>query len=291
MQITPKRSLFAAAALLLSVLPLACAAPPASTSTSFSGSSLTSPTYVSSDSDTESEGTDSGEDTESSTGLSAGSGSSGSSGSSGGSSGSGVTDTNPDGLPNGAECSNPEECQTGNCYVIPLPLGDLPSGVCGICDEDQDCVDAGLGIACAIDVEGEQTKCTDGGLGSFCQSNDACKEPLFCTEMIDGVGELLPMTCGTCRTDDDCLGSARCTPSVDVVAYSGNKYCAELGSVAKDGLCPPQGDATCVSGYCTVLDLNFVEVGVCGECSTDEDCPGTCKPAEFSDGFIGSICE
>ena len=175
--------------------------------------------------------------------------------------------------------------------MIPLPLGDLPSGVCGICDEDQDCVDAGLGIACAIDVEGEQTKCTDGGLGSFCQSTDACKEPLFCTEMIDGIGELLPMTCGTCRTDDDCLGSARCTPSVDVIAYSGNKYCAELGSVANDGLCPPEGDATCVSGHCTLLDLDFVQVGVCGECSSDDDCPGTCKPADFSGDFIGSVCE
>jgi len=279
-------------ALLALGAPLGCA-DDGSSGTSFSGSGLSSISSAAApDTDGSSSGGSgsSGDDSAGSTGGSTG-GSSGSASATATITTSGGTNPNPDGLPNGSECESPGQCASGNCYVIPLPVGDLPSGVCGICDEDQDCVDAGLGIACSVDVGNYQTACTDGSTGSFCQSDAGCKDGLYCTELIDGVGEFLPMACGTCETDADCAGTARCSPAVDVVSYSGSKYCAELGSVANDGLCPVGGDEICASGHCSLLDLQFLKVGVCGQCSSDNDCPGTCKDAAFDSGFFGSVCE
>ncbi|MEZ4452113.1 MAG: hypothetical protein R3B09_21795 [Nannocystaceae bacterium] len=205
----------------------------------------------------------------------------------------GGTTGNPNGLPNGSECTDPAMCMSGNCYTIPLPINDLPAGICGVCDEDQDCVDAGLGISCSVDVAGYTSKCTDGALGSFCQSQAACKDGLYCQELIPGVGGLLPMSCSECRDDGDCPGSARCTPKIDVDAYNGNKYCAQPGSVANDEMCPLEGgDAVCLSGHCTVVDVGgLIMAGVCGECSTNADCGGgTCTAGKWSDGFVGSVC-
>lgn len=196
---------------------------------------------------------------------------------------------NPDGFPNGFECSSPEQCMSGNCFTLPLPLDDLPTGICGVCDADQDCVDAGTGIACSIDVMGMQTTCTNGGVGSFCQSQAGCAEGLFCDDLIDGVA-LLPKACGECSSDADCPDNTRCTPSINVEQFSGNKFCAAPGSVANDGMCPVGGDNVCASGHCGLVDVGLFEVGVCGACKSDSDCPGTCMPGDFDDGFIGSVC-
>jgi hypothetical protein len=59
---------------------------------------------------------------------------------------------NPNGLPNGEECTDPGQCMTDNCYKIPLPVDGLPPGICSVCDSDMDCVDAGLGTACTVDA-------------------------------------------------------------------------------------------------------------------------------------------
>lgn len=218
-------------------------------------------------------------------------GTSGSTGTTTGSTGPGTTG-NPDGLPNGAECSSPAQCMSGNCYTIPLPIDDLPAGICGVCDADQDCVDAGLGIACSVDVSGVTSKCTDGSLGSFCETQAACKGGLWCEELLDGVNGLLPMSCSTCRDDADCDGGARCTPEIDVVAFTGHKRCALPGSVENDGMCPVvDGAAICKSGHCGVVTVLTIDAGVCGECSSDADCGGgTCTPGKWADGFVGSVC-
>ncbi len=272
-----------------------CADETPSSTTSFSGggglTTLTTVTAADSDSEGSSSGSgESGDDSDGTTGDPSTGTSAGTSASDTVTAGN-TTNPNPDGAPNGSECSSAAECMSGNCYLIPLPVGDLPDGVCGICDEDQDCVDAGLGIACSVDVVTQQTTCTDGGVGSFCQSQAGCKDGLYCSDLIDGANGLLPKACGTCLTDADCGGADRCTPSVDVVNYSGSRYCAPPGSVANDGLCPEGADGVCASNHCTLLDLQFLKVGVCGECSSDDDCPGSCADAEFKDGFVGSTCE
>ncbi|MGB1016818.1 MAG: hypothetical protein ACPG4T_21945, partial [Nannocystaceae bacterium] len=140
-----------------------------------------------------------------------------------------------------------------------------------------------------IDVMGMQTTCTNGGVGSFCQSQAGCAEGLFCDDLIDDVA-LLPKACGECSSDADCPNDMRCTPSINVEQFSGNKFCAAPGSVANDGMCPVGGDNVCASGHCGLVDVGLFEVGVCGECKSDNDCPGTCMPGDFDDGFIGSVC-
>jgi hypothetical protein len=283
--------------LLLRTLPaallvVACADETSSSVTSFSGGSGLTGLTGAPDTEGATEGTSTGESSDSDDDSGTSAASSDATTTSASASASGGTNPNPDGLPNGSECASDDACMSGNCFTITLPVEGLPAGICGVCDEDQDCVDAGLGIACSIDVPGMQTACTEGGVGSFCDSPEGCKDGLFCDELVDGLGGLLPMACGTCRTDADCLGDARCTPEVDVVGYSGHKYCAEPESIDNDGLCPIDGgDGSCVSGHCAAVDLGFVTVAVCGECSTDGDCGGgTCTPGKFADGFLGSTC-
>jgi len=205
-----------------------------------------------------------------------------------------VFDTNPDGLVNGLECMSGVECQTGNCYKIPLPLDDLPPGICSECDSDQDCVDKGLGISCTVDPATLGAACTDGGLGSFCESQAACKPQYWCDEILNDADGLLPDSCSECRDDVDCKDGKRCTPRVDLTMYTGNKYCAAPGSVPNDGLCPEfTGNGVCANGHCNVINIvGMLDVGICGQCSSDADCtaPKVCTPGKLDDTFFGSTC-
>ncbi len=201
---------------------------------------------------------------------------------------------NPEGLPNGSECSDPGACMTGNCYKVPLPVGDLPPGICAECDADADCVAAGLGTACSVDAETLGAVCGYGNEGSFCETQAACQDDLVCTALIDGAEGLLPHTCSECDSDADCGGALRCLPVIDVATYSGQKRCTVPGSVGQGGLCPlPDGDPMCVTHKCAVLSLaGLLDVGVCGQCKSDGDCAvgQTCDPPKFQDGFIASKC-
>lgn len=203
---------------------------------------------------------------------------------------------NPDGLPNGEECTDPAQCMTLNCYKIPLPVDGLPPGLCSVCDKDMDCVDAGLGTACTVDAVTLAAKCTYGDLGSFCESEAACQKDLFCAQLIPGSDGFLPHTCSECNLDTDCGGGLRCLPVIDVAKYSGMKHCTVQGTVNPGGLCPlPDGDAMCLTGKCALLNIaGIFDVGVCGQCKADTDCPGSpmmkCDPPKFNDGFVASTC-
>lgn len=201
----------------------------------------------------------------------------------------------PDGAANGVECTAPgAECQTGNCYKVPLPLDDLPPGICSECDADQDCVDRGLGINCTVDPATLGGRCTDGGIGSFCESQASCKKQWYCEEILPNSEGLLPLACGECRDDQDCKDGKRCTPRIDLDLYSGNKYCAAPGSVANGGLCPEfTGDGVCANNKCGVINVTgALNVGICGACKSDADCtaPQVCKPGSFGETFVGAAC-
>lgn len=209
---------------------------------------------------------------------------------------SGGTAPNPDGLPNGAECMSGAQCMTGNCYKIMLPVDGLPPGICSECDEDADCVAAGSGISCTVDSVSLGGTCTDGGLGSYCESQAACQPQFFCDPIVDGAEGLLPNACNECRVDGDCTAPKRCVPAIDVAAYTGQKSCVAPGAVADDGLCPlVNGGPMCASGICNILDVGgLLQVGVCGTCSADADCVEmgltTCTASKFDGGFFGSEC-
>jgi Cys-rich repeat protein len=281
------------------LLALACASEEGrGVGTSLSGggqgglSGVTSASMSTTDSDGSSGSDSSGEDAASdaaSGDASSGGGTSGATGATTGTSGG-----DPNGLPNSAECSEDAQCMSGTCYKNPIPIGDLPPGVCSVCKDGADCAALGLGISCTLDPGLMQATCVDGGVGSFCESQASCKAGLFCEPLVAGAQGLLPMVCGTCRTDADCAGGRRCTPSIDVENYSGHKFCALPGALINDALCPmSDGDALCASGHCELADLGgLLEVAICGECAANSDCPGgqTCMAGSWVDGPVGSRC-
>ncbi|MCB9702108.1 MAG: hypothetical protein H6711_09450 [Myxococcales bacterium] len=202
----------------------------------------------------------------------------------------GDTSTGGGALPNGAQCQDDSECASGNCYTIPM-LG----GVCSECKSDQDCLDSGAGISCSLDAGSMQAICTQGGLGTTCESMASCADGLFCAEVIEGTFGLVPTACSECGDSGDCSNGQICSPKVDFNMLSGYKTCVDPGSLPNDELCPnnPEGDAACMSGKCGEVDvMGFIKLGVCGECNGDADCMGgTCTPGSFSQGGVmGSTC-
>ncbi len=206
------------------------------------------------------------------------------------------SDTNNDEpQPNGAACTSDDDCISMNCFISPL-APDM--GICAVCNEDQDCVDAGTGISCSADLLGGEITCSDGSLGDQCMSQAACQEGLVCDAVIEvPIPGILPDTCGECGDSGDCEGDDICSPEIDMMTFSGAKVCVAPGSVPNNQLCPkgPEGNDACSSGHCgSATIMGIVEVFICGECTTDDDCePGqTCTPAEASmSGLSGALCE
>lgn len=203
-------------------------------------------------------------------------------------------DTNPGGLPNGADCQNDGQCHSGNCYLAPIVL---PAGRCSECNSDADCVDAELGLGCTVDAELQYAVCGDGSQGSFCEGPAACAPGLFCAELIPGVAGILPNTCGQCETAADCPQGQLCAPTLDVANFTGAHVCVNQGAVGLDGFCPTDGtgNAVCQSQHCSVAmipEYPTVKVGICGACTVDADCGGaTCNPAAFDlEMPKGSFC-
>ncbi len=195
---------------------------------------------------------------------------------------------NPPG-PNGSMCGGPEECESGFCYQVPM-LG----GVCSECLMDSDCESG----TCAIDFNTMYAICTDGSLGSMCDSDEGCMGELVCTELIDTGGIFPANFCSECGDAAPCDGGQTCNPVYDTMGIGGHLECVDPGSVDNGQGCPlvdGVGDGSvCMSGFCGTADLfGFVQLGVCGECVTDDDCPdmGTCTPAEAGmGGLMGATC-
>ncbi len=203
----------------------------------------------------------------------------------------GATDTGVMPQPNGAQCTADAECVSMHCYQIPM-LG----GVCSECNTDKDCVDAGTGIACSLEIATMQAQCTAGGLGDTCMSQASCGDGLFCAEVVEGTFGLIPSACSNCLDSGDCTNGQLCAPNFDQMALEGYKECVDPGSIANDQLCSlkDMGDASCMSGHCgEVAIMGFITVGVCGECDSDADCMmGTCIAGSFDQntGLKGSVC-
>jgi hypothetical protein len=209
------------------------------------------------------------------------------------------TTTDPSGgdpQPNGSPCESDAECESMHCFTSPLGMGQ---GVCSECSTDMDCMDAGTGLSCSADLVSMQAVCKPGDPGDQCMSEAACMDDLFCEPVIDGLEGFLPNTCSECASSADCMMGDICSPVLDTMTISGQKQCVAPGSVPNDGLCPEddvEGDAACESGHCSTVDvMGFIQVPVCGECETDNDCMmgETCMPGVFdlnAMGFTGATC-
>lgn len=189
------------------------------------------------------------------------------------------TSTTPQ--PNGGQCAGEPDCESGFCYVIPQV-----GGVCSECLVDEDC-DTGT---CSLDAVGYAI-CTDGSQGNMCNSDEGCMGELVCTELINTGGIFNANFCSQCGPTAPCDGEQICAPIYDLGNLGGYFACSDPGTVEDGQGCPiTDGNAACASGYCGLANLfGFAELGVCGECNVDEDCPEmgqTCVGAEAGMGGL-----
>ncbi len=193
----------------------------------------------------------------------------------------------------GEDCTDGCECASGVCYAIPLVLS-----TCSSCLSDVECQVDGVGT-CSPDPITQGASCTAGELGVWCEPEAmGCAPGLQCVQLIDTVGLLPDDFCSECATSDDCQPTEVCAPQIQIdgVQTRGFLECVAAGTNPDGAFCPADGDATvCASGACSVVDiadLGIADIGVCGPCAVDADCPmGTCQPAVVDgDGAVPSMC-
>ncbi|MEZ4454253.1 MAG: hypothetical protein R3B09_32665 [Nannocystaceae bacterium] len=211
-----------------------------------------------------------------------------------------TTTTGVDPQPNGAMCSSDAECQSMSCFVVPL-LG----GLCGDCKVDSDCDNGGCTIPNPL--MGVGAVCNSGEPGAGCMTSDVCSDPTasVCGLVLDASPIIAVKTCSECEVNADCTdpSAPNCSPTISVADFSGQLTCVPDGSVPNDSACNraeeggvPIGNSACESGKCTTaVIMTVVQIGVCGECFTDDDCdPGkSCQDAAVdTDTFalIGAKC-
>lgn len=196
-----------------------------------------------------------------------------------GSSSTGGAQCGPDEVPDGEDCECDEQCASNVCYSVPL-LG----AKCGECKTDADCPDGGC--TPPNPLAGDGSFCNMGEMGDGCDDDASCQDGLTCEELINiGGGAFIVSGCSPCATDADCEAGQLCSPEIDVANFEGQWWCVDEGSVENGKACDHEGngDMACASGICAVADIpGIVQIGMCGDCRTDDDCPAeeTCvEPA------------
>lgn len=212
-----------------------------------------------------------------------------------------TTTTGVDPQPDGAMCTADAECISGSCFLVPL-LG----GICGECKVDADCDGGGCTIPNPLANPPVGASCNMGEPGAGCMADGVCADPTapFCGLVLDASPIIAVNTCSECKENADCTDPANpnCSPTISVAEFSGQLTCVPDGSVPNDSACNreeidgvPIGNAACESGKCgTAVVMGVVQIGVCGECFTDDDCMGgTCQDAAVDTdtlALIGSKC-
>jgi len=136
-------------------------------------------------------------------------------------------------------------------------------------------------------IAGIGSTCNMGEAGAGCETNDICTDPAagFCGLLLSVPGIINVSTCGACAVNDDCVAAnpktPNCSPTYDVMNFSGQYVCVEDASVpnnggcnlAKDAMDLPVGNAACESGFCGEASvMGLVKLGICGECNSNADC-------------------
>lgn len=202
------------------------------------------------------------------------------------------TTTGGDGLADGESCAADDECQSGHCFVAGI-LG----GICGECTSDTDCTEGGCTVPDVLGDPPQGSVCNMGELGGGCESEAVCDADLQCALIVDVPGVITVQSCSECETDLDCGGDLLCSTIADALEPDAYKACIAAGSIPNDQACDFQGsgDEACTSGYCAAASLQgLAEVGVCGACEVDADCPvgQTCSGPEvdLSGALTGATC-
>jgi hypothetical protein len=175
-------------------------------------------------------------------------------------------------------------CYQGACVdCVPDCSGKLCGddgcgGVCGLCDQGQECA---AGVCCTpacLDIHCGDNGC--GGLCGLCLEGQICTfEGMCCSPHCEGKtcgSDGCGGDCGTCGEGALCTHGNCCVPACD------GKNCGEDGCGGVCGLCPPGG--SCLDGLCCLPDCSGKVCGsdgcggTCGSCSGDLSCVlGQCK--------------
>lgn len=185
-----------------------------------------------------------------------------------------------EGAPNNTDCADVSGCgcESGKCFNVPI-LG----GWCGECLNDADCAPGGCTVPNPIDGVG--STCNAGEPGAGCETDEVCTDPdnTHCGTLLEVQNIIKVSTCGECSANTDCsdVKKPNCSPTYDVMKFSGQYKCVEDGSVPNaegcnltdDGKGEPVGNPACMSGLCGEANvMGLLKVGVCGECNSNADC-------------------
>ena len=215
-----------------------------------------------------------------------------------------ITNLDPVGPPSDWDITY-DDTQDGKCFSIPV-LG----GLCGECVNSDDC--DGGGCTIPNPLASAPSYCNDGSAGAGCDINgpNTCMDGLSCGVILDAQGLLTVATCGECSTSGDCADPTPfCAPEINVAGFTGELSCVAPASIPNNTACVIGEDDACMSGVCSVATvMAVIQVGICGECHTDDDCPmgTTCTDASVDIEnlppdplnpppdympLIGSVCE
>jgi hypothetical protein len=201
-------------------------------------------------------------------------------------------ETGGQGLPDGEECTEDAQCESGMCFVA-----SVVGGICGECLGDDDCDGGGCSIPNPFKDPPEGAFCNMGEQGGGCESTDACQGDQVCALILDVPGIIEASTCSECLDSSQCDGEALCNPHYDVIELSGYNSCVAPGSVANGLGCTigEEGSAACASGFCADASVRgLLNLGVCSECIEDGDCADgeTCLAPEvnLTSGLVAGVC-
>ncbi len=194
------------------------------------------------------------------------------------------------GQPNDSECADERGCgcESGKCFVIPV-LG----GWCGECLDDGDCSPGGCTIPNLSSSVG--SRCNKGEPGAGCESDAVCSDPEHphCGVVLQVENIFTLATCGACVSNLDCPPAAHnCTPIYDIPNWAGVFECVsddvvpsgEGCNLADNGQGEPIGNDVCASGRCGMTKwMGLIEIGVCGECNSNADCPVNAPKCQNAD--------
>ncbi|MBL4684725.1 MAG: hypothetical protein JKY37_09070 [Nannocystaceae bacterium] len=193
------------------------------------------------------------------------------------------------GLPDGSQCVANNECQSQECFVA----GQL-GGICGECNEDNDCVNGGC--TQPNPLTSTPSVCNDGTPGSGCETDQACSGGLLCGTVLNIPNILVSTTCGDCLDDGDCDVGETCQPDYNITDLTGVLGCVTSGSLPDGHGCDEDtGPSACASGHCPLTNfMDVFQLAVCSECTDDVDCGPmeTCAPPEIdlAQGLVPGAC-